>query len=71
MKNKKVQILNSAFVGPFQLRLSVDKLLEAVRHCRYVDELVTDAPWTLTNEFLEEHKVTYIYLICILTNYMI
>ena len=36
---------------------------EAVRHCRYVDELVTDAPWTLTNEFLEEHKVTYIYLI--------
>jgi len=44
---------------------------EAVRHCRYVDELVTDAPWTLTNEFLEEHKVTYIYLICILTNYMI
>ena len=30
MKNKKVQILNSAFVGPFQLRLSVDKLLEAV-----------------------------------------
>lgn len=44
---------------------------EAVRHCRYVDELVTDAPWTLTNEFLEEHKVTYIYLICILANYMI
>ena len=43
---------------------------EAVSHCRYVDELVTDAPWTLTNEFLEEHKVTYI-LICILTNYMI
>lgn len=30
---------------------------EAVRHCRYVDELVTDAPWTLDDEFLEKHKV--------------
>lgn len=42
---------------------------EAVRHCRYVDELVTDAPWTLTNEFLEEHKVTYIYLILNMYSY--
>ena len=31
---------------------------EAVRHCRYVDELVTDAPWTLDDDFLEKHKVT-------------
>ena len=30
---------------------------EAVRHCRYVDELVTDAPWTLDDDFLEKHKV--------------
>lgn len=30
---------------------------EAVRHCRYVDELITDAPWTITDEFLEKHKV--------------
>ncbi|WAR28494.1 PCY1B-like protein [Mya arenaria] len=31
---------------------------EALRHCRYVDEVVTDAPWTLTDEYLEKHKAT-------------
>ena len=30
---------------------------EAVRHCRYVDEVVTDAPWALTDEYLEKNKV--------------
>lgn len=30
---------------------------EMIRHCRYVDELITDAPWTLTQEFLDKHKV--------------
>lgn len=31
---------------------------EALRHCRYVDEIVRDAPWTLSPEFLEKHKVS-------------
>ena len=36
---------------------------EAVRHCRYVDELLTCAPWTVTQEFLEKHKVPYITIL--------
>lgn len=30
---------------------------ESLRHCRYVDEVITDAPWTLTDEFLQKHKI--------------
>ncbi|CAB3366642.1 choline-phosphate cytidylyltransferase A-like isoform X2 [Cloeon dipterum] len=30
---------------------------EAVRHCRYVDEVVRDAPWELDDEFLSKHKI--------------
>lgn len=30
---------------------------EVVRHCRHVDEIVLDAPWTLDDEFLNRHKV--------------
>ena len=30
---------------------------DAVRHCRYVDEVVADAPWQLDDDFLQQHKV--------------
>ncbi len=30
---------------------------ESLRHCRWVDEVVKDAPWVLTDEFLIEHDV--------------
>ena len=37
--------------------MNEDERYEALRHCRYVDEVVTEAPWTLDMEFLEQHKV--------------
>ncbi|XP_050414931.1 choline-phosphate cytidylyltransferase B isoform X1 [Patella vulgata] len=33
---------------------------EALRHSRYVDEVVTSAPWTLDTEFLEKHKIDFV-----------
>lgn len=33
---------------------------ESVRHCRYVDEVVTDAPWVLDDDFLTQHKIDFV-----------
>lgn len=30
---------------------------EAVRHCRYVDEVLSDAPWEIDDQFLVDNKV--------------
>jgi cytidyltransferase-like protein len=28
--------------------------------CRWVDEVITDAPWVITEEFLDRHKIDYV-----------
>lgn len=33
---------------------------EAVRHCRYVDEIVADAPWEIDDEYLKKHKIDFV-----------
>lgn len=33
---------------------------EALRHCKWVDEVITDAPWVLTDEFLEKHAIDFV-----------
>lgn len=38
--------------------MTEDERYEAVRHCRYVDEIVKDSPWELDDEFLNKHKVS-------------
>ncbi|KAJ7160896.1 hypothetical protein C8R46DRAFT_355794 [Mycena filopes] len=34
--------------------------LEATRHCRWVDEVVADAPWVITQEFLDKYRIDYV-----------
>lgn len=33
---------------------------ESLRHCKYVDEVITDAPWVLTDDFLKQHKIDFV-----------
>jgi cytidyltransferase-like protein len=33
---------------------------ESVRQCKYVDELICDAPWTIDIDFLKEHQIDYV-----------
>ncbi|WVN88476.1 uncharacterized protein L203_103687 [Cryptococcus depauperatus CBS 7841] len=33
---------------------------EAVRHCRWADEVIPDAPWVVDQEFLDKHQIDYI-----------
>ncbi|XP_053356151.1 phosphate cytidylyltransferase 1A, choline b [Clarias gariepinus] len=40
--------------------MNEDERYDAVSHCRYVDEVVRDAPWTLTPEFLTEHRIDFV-----------
>lgn len=33
---------------------------EAVRHCRWADEVIPDAPWVVDQAFLDKHQIDYI-----------
>ncbi|XP_054778027.1 choline-phosphate cytidylyltransferase 2-like [Prosopis cineraria] len=33
---------------------------ESLRHCRWVDEVIPDAPWVMTKEFLDKHQIDYV-----------
>ncbi|XP_056266527.1 choline-phosphate cytidylyltransferase B-like isoform X2 [Pseudoliparis swirei] len=40
--------------------MTEDERYDALRHCRYVDEVVRDAPWSLSTEFLGKHKIDFV-----------
>ncbi|XP_063074851.1 choline-phosphate cytidylyltransferase A isoform X2 [Engraulis encrasicolus] len=40
--------------------MNEDERYDAVSHCRYVDEVVREAPWTLTPEFLAKHRIDFV-----------
>jgi len=33
---------------------------ESLRHCKWVDEVIENAPWIVTPEFLNEHSIDYV-----------
>ncbi|KAJ6811386.1 choline-phosphate cytidylyltransferase 2-like [Iris pallida] len=33
---------------------------ESLRHCKWVDEVIPDAPWVLNQEFIDKHNIDYV-----------
>lgn len=42
------------------LSFAFENSLEGVRHCRWVDEVVEDAPWVIDAAFIEKHQIDYV-----------
>lgn len=40
--------------------MNEDERYDAVSHCRYVDEVVRNAPWSLSWEFLTKHRIDFV-----------
>jgi choline-phosphate cytidylyltransferase len=40
--------------------MSEDERYESLRHCKWVDEVVEDAPWVVTDDFLQRHNIDYV-----------
>lgn len=34
--------------------------VESLRHCKWVDEVIEDAPWVITPEFVKKHRVDFV-----------
>lgn len=33
---------------------------ESLRHCKWVDEVIPDAPWVISQEFIDKHKIDFV-----------
>lgn len=40
--------------------LTSSERYESVRHCKWVDEVVEEAPWQVDAAFLEKHQIDYV-----------
>jgi len=40
--------------------MTEEERYESLRHCKWVDEVVPNAPWIITKEFLDEHNIDFV-----------
>lgn len=40
--------------------MSHDERCESLRHCRWVDEVYPNAPWMITEDFIQEMNIDYV-----------
>ncbi|EFH55635.1 CTP:phosphocholine cytidylyltransferase [Arabidopsis lyrata subsp. lyrata] len=40
--------------------MTAEERYESLRHCKWVDEVIPDAPWVVNQEFLDKHHIDYV-----------
>ena len=40
--------------------LTAEERYESLRHCKWVDEVIENAPWVITPQFIKKHKIDYV-----------
>ena len=40
--------------------LSEQERYESLRHCKWVDEVIPNAPWVIDEEFLKKHNIDFV-----------
>lgn len=40
--------------------MSMKERAESLRHCKWIDEVIVNAPWIITKKFLEENRIDYV-----------
>ncbi|KAF8063908.1 hypothetical protein N665_1177s0009 [Sinapis alba] len=40
--------------------MTAEERYESLRHCKWVDEVIPDAPWVINQEFLDMHRIDYV-----------
>ena len=57
-----VGVCNDALTHKYKGKtvMTDEERYEAVSHCRWVDEVVRDAPWVIDEAFIEKHKIDFI-----------
>ena len=33
---------------------------DTMKHCRWVDEVIEDAPWVISKEFMDRYKIDFV-----------
>ena len=57
-----VGVCNDALTHKYKGKtvMTDEERYEAVSHCRWVDEVVRDAPWVIDEAFIDKHKIDFI-----------
>jgi len=58
--NHKERCVTTTLTLYYPLRSLRRGRCENVRHCKWADDVIPEAPWIITPEFLEKHKIDYV-----------